>query len=162
MRRAKDIISESASIVEADVLKRNPLRPTVNDGNAADTVVVTDADDDIDTLHGRINARGRAEDVRRTYVDMGRRLNNAIEISRKILPEMKILREQIETYAKDYDTVSKLKDVEKILEEFIEYDGLGVDAWDMNMKSAQKGLREPIYVGDGGYAGHTPPQRRFR
>ena len=159
MKRIKDIISESA-INEEDVLKRNPLRPMYSKYGATstqDTVLVDDMDDDIDTLDGRINARGRAEPVRKAYVDDARVGNNRKQICDKYVPILNELSKKLEQ--EGFDKISA--NVERLISDLV-YD-VNPDAYDLDFSREmnQAGVRRPIHVGDPylkirDYHGHNP------
>ena len=143
MLRAKDIILESA-INEEDVLKRNPLRPTYRDDYSQDTVVVDDFGDDIDTIDGRINARGRAEPLRTKYVDNARVQNNRREICEKYIPILNELGAKL-----DQEGFWRLKfDIEKIIASLENDVNPEVFDMDLNFESNQRNVRRPIHVGD--------------
>lgn len=143
MLRAKDIIFESA-INEEDVLKRNPLRPTYRDNYSQDTVVVDDFGDDIDTIDGRINARGRAEPLRTKYVDNARVQNNRREICEKYIPILNELGAKL-----DQEGFWRLKfDIEKIIASLENDVNPEVFDMDLNFESNQRNVRRPIHVGD--------------
>ena len=82
MLRVKDITANGNRVDEADVVKRNPLVAKRVPAAFAqkDTVVVDDYEDDIDTLQGKINARGRADELRRRGVDRARKLSDLADI----------------------------------------------------------------------------------
>lgn len=145
MLRAKDIINESR-VNEADVLRRNHLQPTYsrNHYDSRDKVIIDDADDDIDTLDGRINARGRAEPLRKKYVDDARQQNNRKEICDKYIPILNELGKKL-----DQEGFWRLKyDIESLvakLEDDVNPEVLGMD---LNFRTNQSDVRRPIHVGD--------------
>jgi hypothetical protein len=146
MKRIKDLICES------DVVERNPLKPTYNQSfPPRDGVVVTDAEDDLDTLDGRINARGRAEPLRTRYVDAARRVQNRTDLYEEYLPILEELERKLEMegFARVSTLVRTL--IFELANEVLPED----DALD----SVKYNARRPIYVGDNilrdpGYYGH--------
>lgn len=145
MRRVKDVISESV-VDEADVLKRNPLQPTYHDGHndSRDKVIVDDFGDDIETIDGRINARGRAEPLRRKYVDDARKQDNRSKICSEYIPILNELAKKLEQ-----EGFWKLTyDIESIVDKL--ENEVNPELFDMNLnfQSNQNNVRRPIHVGD--------------
>lgn len=154
MRRVKDIISESTPITEADVVKRNPLQPTVNREHFdnRDKVVVGDFEDDLDTLDGKINARGRASWLRQSDVDKARRMNNKVELFTNYEPILRELAKKLE----DEGEWRLSLDVERIISSL---EDIVPDEFDI--RDAHRTTRERIFVGDPithypNYVGHKP------
>lgn len=147
MKRVKEIISE------ADVVKRNPLLPVTSTGRMyddRDTVVVDDLSDDIDTLHGRINARGRADVLRSQEVDAARRLQNKSDIYDQYAPILKELMKKLN----DEDEWRMANKVEMLLSELED-----IVPYESDIDYAKKKVRRPIHIGSqfgGGdtYVGH--------
>ena len=145
MLRVKDIINESR-VNEEDVLKRNPLQPTYRKEHydSRDKVIIDDAEDDIETLDGRINARGRAEPLRTKYVDAARKQNNRKEICDKYIPILNELGKKL-----DKEGFWKLTcDIQSLIAKL--EDDVNPEVFDMglNFRSNQRNVRRPIYVGD--------------
>ena len=141
MLRVKDIVRNQTQITESDVVRRNPLQPSYRKEHydSRDKVVVQDLEDDIDTLDGRINARGRADEVRRSRVDAARRLNNKAEIYSKYAP---ILRELV----KKLDSEGEWR-LSKDAESLLSHLGDIVPS-DYEVSKANRDARERIIVGD--------------
>lgn len=146
MFRAKDIVSCYCRINESDVLKRNPLQPTYRKDHydSRDKVIIDDFDDDIGTLDGRINARGRAEPLRAKYVDDARKQNNRREICDKYIPLLNELKDKLEQegfWKLTYDVDSLVAKLE---------DDVNPEVFDMdlNFRVNQRNVRRPIHVGD--------------
>ena len=147
MKRVKELISE------ADVVKRNPLLPVTSTGRMyddRDIVVVDDLSDDTATLHGKINARGRADVLRSQEVDAARRLQNKSNIYNQYAPILKELMKKLN----DEDEWRMANKVERLLSELED-----IVPFQADIDYAKKKVRRPIHIGSqfgGGdtYVGH--------
>lgn len=158
MLRAKDILLESV-IGESDVLRRNPLQPTYRKEHydSRDKVIVDDLGDDIETLDGRINARGRAEPLRTRYVDDARRHNNRKEICDKYVPILNELGKKLEQEG-FWRLTNEIESLVAKIENDVNPEVFDMD---LNFRSLQRDARRPIHVGDPilhrrDYYGHKP------